>query len=182
MSDYTNVMRRCKTCRFSCGQDCPMLYPAGALPMCPYEQLADSVYDSAADSGLLEIIGDMKYWLDDLINLSVAFVQARPQFVGLSTLERLVVMGVLEIHHEAQMNGYISRKGIGKATVYSGRYGNGFRYHFPDRCSTRFHRIRYYVFTARGTKFMRELSRYVSWRTQLAETWPGLYMYWEFMI
>jgi hypothetical protein len=52
------------------------------------------------------------------------------------------------LHHTALARGYISRKGTGYTEAYNGKFGTGVKRHLPNRRSTGYHTVEYWIKTA----------------------------------
>lgn len=62
-------------------------------------------------------------------------------------LDFLVDRGILCIHHEAVERGYCYRTVPPEVEAYHGRFGHGYKVHYPTRRSTMYHPIAYYVWS-----------------------------------
>lgn len=60
------------------------------------------------------------------------------------TPEQLIKLGYRE-HHTATERGYISRKIDHVTTEYNGRFGSGYKVHYPRFDTNNFHYVTYYV-------------------------------------
>ena len=56
-----------------------------------------------------------------------------------------VYSGTLTLVATSWARGYVSRKIDSTAEPYKGRYGEGYKVHYPSWSSTQYHRVSYYV-------------------------------------